>query len=193
MGLENKAEIAAIISNPAARTSEKIRQLLSLGEVKIANEYGRSRAAHKFNKRTKEKIAISRDNSIETRRHNAATEAETKKYHEDTKEIAFNALAQAVSENAKNRAFKEKEYAKNRIAAAQNAITLGFSKLGSKSGLKAEDYLNLITDNTNAYHIVSNSGIPVIKIGKRSEIIPPKSGDALSKEDLEFLAQNGRI
>jgi hypothetical protein len=134
-------------------------------------------------------LAISRDNSTETRRHNAATEAETKKYHEDTKEIAFNALAQTVSENAKNRAFKQKEYAKNRIAAAQNAITLGLSKLGSKSGLKSDDYIKLIIDNTNAYHIVNNSGVPVIKIGKRSEIVPLKDRPS-SKEEIEFFKKN---
>jgi hypothetical protein len=109
MGLENKGEIAAIISNPAARKSEKITQLLSLGEVKIANEYGRLRAVHKANKRAKAKL-------VETTLHNRNTEDETAKQHAISNDIAFKTLAQVVNENAKKRGFQQGENDLNRAA-----------------------------------------------------------------------------
>ncbi len=190
-----------------------------LGDNKAAETLLKLRAVHKANKRSKAKIMATIAEGVLNREFKAKQNKKNRKFtageNQKNREVKISENQKgreftgeqnqkgfdfksgenqknrnfSSGENTKNRNFKSGENTKNRMSAAQNAINVGLAKLGRDNGLSAEDYLNLITDKNNAYHIVNGSGLPIIKIGKRSEIVPMKDSTP-SKEELDFFKNN---
>ncbi|OEG71612.1 hypothetical protein ATZ36_13730 [Candidatus Endomicrobiellum trichonymphae] len=213
---ETRRQVAAVLSNPEIKSSDKIKQLTLLGDNKAAETLAKLRAVHKSNKRSKAKLVATIAEGVLNREFKAKQKKKDRKFtagenqknrdfkiSEKDKDRTFTGEQNqkgfdfksgenqknrnlTIGENTKNRNFKSGENAKNRISSAHNAINVGLSKLGRDKNLSAQDYLELIGDNNNAYHIVDNGGIPIIKIGKRSEIVPAQKKPA-SKEDMLYF------
>jgi hypothetical protein len=174
-----KLQTAAILSDPDMKNSEKIKALIGIGDHKSANEFAKMRLVHKSNKMSKAKLG-------ETKRHNEEGEATAKAALKQKKEIAFKALAHAISENYKKRVFQAGENKKNRIASYYDTINAALGRYGAKNKMKAADYIKLIEDYGKASDIKYHGGLPYFGWGEKTTLNDPV-GAPPTKEDLALL------